>query len=165
MNNVQDYRVLYGNNKKADIVFCVHDCSPVNMGRFFSLKLGKQLHNLTISLRRKLVLRISIFPLSTICSFGIWKCFDIVVFVSCSSYYLRLQGLTVYLFSWCWMSYYCGCFEKDNNNELISSLVYNCIISFERSAFSLTCNQCLSPLTIWVRIPLMARCNRYNIMW
>ena len=53
MNNAQDYRVLYGNNKKADIVFCVHDCSPVNMGRFFSLKLGKQLHNLTISLRRK----------------------------------------------------------------------------------------------------------------
>jgi len=26
------------------------------------------------------------------------------------------------------------------------------------------CNQCLSPLTLWVRIPLMAWCIRY-IMW
>jgi hypothetical protein len=27
------------------------------------------------------------------------------------------------------------------------------------------CNQCLAPLMLWVRIPLMARCTRYNIMW
>jgi len=27
------------------------------------------------------------------------------------------------------------------------------------------CNQCLSPLKLWFRIPLMARCTRYNIMW
>ena len=27
------------------------------------------------------------------------------------------------------------------------------------------CNQCLSPLKLWVQIPLMARCTRYNIMW
>jgi hypothetical protein len=26
-------------------------------------------------------------------------------------------------------------------------------------------NQCLSPLKLWVRTPLMARCTRYNIMW
>jgi hypothetical protein len=26
------------------------------------------------------------------------------------------------------------------------------------------CNQCLSPLKLWDRIPLMARCTRYNIM-
>jgi hypothetical protein len=26
-------------------------------------------------------------------------------------------------------------------------------------------NQCLSPLTCWVRIPLKARCTWYNIMW
>jgi len=26
-------------------------------------------------------------------------------------------------------------------------------------------NQCLSPLTLWVRTPFMARCTRYNIMW
>jgi len=26
------------------------------------------------------------------------------------------------------------------------------------------CNQCLSPLKLWVRIPLVARCTRYNIM-
>jgi hypothetical protein len=28
-----------------------------------------------------------------------------------------------------------------------------------------TCNQCLSPLTLWVRILLMARFTRYKIMW
>ena len=27
------------------------------------------------------------------------------------------------------------------------------------------CNQCLSPLTLWVLILLMLRCTRYNIMW
>jgi hypothetical protein len=27
------------------------------------------------------------------------------------------------------------------------------------------CNQCLSPLKLWVQIPPMARCTRYNIMW
>ena len=26
-------------------------------------------------------------------------------------------------------------------------------------------NECLSPLKLWVRIPLMAKCTRYNIMW
>jgi hypothetical protein len=25
--------------------------------------------------------------------------------------------------------------------------------------------QCLSPLTLWVRIPFMARCTRNNFMW
>jgi len=27
------------------------------------------------------------------------------------------------------------------------------------------CNQCLSPLKLWVRTPFMAKCTRYNIMW
>jgi hypothetical protein len=27
------------------------------------------------------------------------------------------------------------------------------------------CNQCLSPLTLWVQIPHMERCIRYNILW
>jgi len=27
------------------------------------------------------------------------------------------------------------------------------------------CNHCQSPLTLWVRIPLMARCTWYNILW
>ena len=31
--------------------------------------------------------------------------------------------------------------------------IYNCL-----------CNQCLSPLKLWVRIPRMARCTRYNIV-
>jgi len=29
----------------------------------------------------------------------------------------------------------------------------------------LLCNQCLSPLKLWVWIRLMAKCTRYNNMW
>ena len=29
--------------------------------------------------------------------------------------------------------------------------------------YNYLCNQCLSPLMLWVRIPLMERCTRYNI--
>jgi hypothetical protein len=32
-----------------------------------------------------------------------------------------------------------------------------------RLVFPIICNQCLSPLTLWVPIPLMATCTRYNI--
>ena len=31
--------------------------------------------------------------------------------------------------------------------------------------YNFLCNQCISPLTLWVRIPLKAMCTRYNIMW
>ena len=31
--------------------------------------------------------------------------------------------------------------------------------------YNYLCNQCLSPLKLWVRTPFMARCTRYNIMW
>jgi hypothetical protein len=27
------------------------------------------------------------------------------------------------------------------------------------------CNQCLSPLKLWIKIPLMTSCTWYNIMW
>ena len=31
--------------------------------------------------------------------------------------------------------------------------------------FNYLCNQYLSPLMLWFRVPLMVRCTRYNIMW
>ena len=31
--------------------------------------------------------------------------------------------------------------------------------------YSYLCNQCLLLLKLWVRMPLMARCTPYNIMW
>jgi hypothetical protein len=31
--------------------------------------------------------------------------------------------------------------------------------------YNYLCNQCLSPLTLWVRIQFWARSTRYNIMW
>jgi len=30
--------------------------------------------------------------------------------------------------------------------------------------YNYLCNQCLSPLKLWVRTPFMARCTQYNIM-
>jgi hypothetical protein len=31
--------------------------------------------------------------------------------------------------------------------------------------YNYLCNHCLSSLRFWVRVPLMARCTRYSIMW
>jgi hypothetical protein len=31
--------------------------------------------------------------------------------------------------------------------------------------YNYICNQYLSPLKLWIWIPFMARCTRYNIMW
>ena len=41
---------------------------------------------------------------------------------------------------------------------IIWQLYFSCIYNY-------LCNQCWSPLKLWVRTPLMARCARYNIMW
>jgi hypothetical protein len=37
--------------------------------------------------------------------------------------------------------------------------------SYGSLIYNYQCFQCLSPLPLWVRIPLMARCTRYNIVW
>ena len=62
------------------------------------------------------------------------------------------------------------------NILLLSFILYktNLLISWEGHLWSwlhgiwiynYLCNQCLSPLTLWVRIQLWARSTRYNIMW
>jgi hypothetical protein len=38
-------------------------------------------------------------------------------------------------------------------------------ITIEGPSWSWSYSSCLSPLTLWVLIPLMARCTQYNIMW
>ena len=35
----------------------------------------------------------------------------------------------------------------------------------DRGVYNYLCNQCLSPLKLWVRTSFMARCTRYNFMW
>jgi hypothetical protein len=37
--------------------------------------------------------------------------------------------------------------------------------SYGNWIYNYLCNQCLSPLTLWVRILLMVRYTRYNITW
>ena len=40
-----------------------------------------------------------------------------------------------------------------------------CSWSFGSWIYNYLCNQCLSPLKLWVQTPFMSRCTRYNIMW
>jgi len=35
--------------------------------------------------------------------------------------------------------------------------------SYSSWIYNYMCNQCISPLQLWVRIPLMARCTKYNL--
>ena len=48
-------------------------------------------------------------------------------------------------------------------------LIWLCLYSRDRMVVGVTttglCNHWLSPLKLWVRIPFMARCTQYNIMW
>jgi len=37
--------------------------------------------------------------------------------------------------------------------------------SFGSWIYSYLCNQFLSPLKLWLRIPCIGRCTRYNIVW
>ena len=37
--------------------------------------------------------------------------------------------------------------------------------SYGSLIYNYLCNQCLSPLMLWVRNPFMARCTRFNMMW
>ena len=48
----------------------------------------------------------------------------------------------------------------NNSNQVMSSPW-----SYRIWIYNYLCNQCLSPLTLWVRTPFMTRCTRYNIMW
>jgi hypothetical protein len=37
--------------------------------------------------------------------------------------------------------------------------------SYYSRIYNYLCNRCISSLTLWVEIPLMARCTQYSIMW
>jgi hypothetical protein len=47
---------------------------------------------------------------------------------------------------------------------IITSLTNGTSWSYGTWIYNYLCNQCLSSLTLWVRIPLMTRYTRYNIM-
>ena len=51
------------------------------------------------------------------------------------------------------------------NNTLLRSKGPSWSLSYGNWIYNDLCNQCLSPLKLWVRTPFMARCTRYNIMW
>jgi carbon starvation protein CstA len=49
---------------------------------------------------------------------------------------------------------------------MIASITFLCkVIIYLLFQFLGSCNQCLSPLKLWFRIPFMVRCTRYHIMW
>ena len=57
----------------------------------------------------------------------------------------------------------CHCW--DHGNSYWNSLLKGQPWSYGSWIYNYLCNQCLSPTKVWIRIPLMARCTRYNIMW
>jgi len=61
------------------------------------------------------------------------------------------------LFDWLLFSvmYKCSPLEKDRELSW----------SYGSWICNYLCSRCLSPLTLWVQIPLMARCTWYIIMW
>ena len=50
------------------------------------------------------------------------------------------------------------------NEDIKQVLLFSGLTVPEHWVYNYLYNQCLSPLMLWVRIPLMARCTRYNIM-
>ena len=50
-------------------------------------------------------------------------------------------------------------------NRTTSLSLWSWSWSYGSWIYNYQCNQCLSLLKLWIRIPLMARCTRCNIMW
>ena len=89
----------------------------------------------------------------------------------CSLYFMannNFLGLSGCLLLTCWM-YTCN----KNTYLIVNTILYATTCYDFRSTFlvdkcliyNYLCNQCLSPLKLWVRTPFMVRCTQYNIMW
>jgi hypothetical protein len=65
------------------------------------------------------------------------------------------------LFIWLLM-YLCFCFHKCKTRGIKGSSWSG---SYGSWIYNYLCNQCQSPLTLLVRIPVMARSTRYTTMW
>jgi len=50
--------------------------------------------------------------------------------------------------------WFCTCWKEPSRSWSYGSWIFNYL-----------CNQCLSPLKLWVRTLFMARCTWYNILW
>jgi hypothetical protein len=111
-------------------------------------------NNIAVILWRSLIVKLTIvdvslkmthsqarFSLSMTCTSHVWNLSLRCLKISCLVLSFVLCFVYFYIFSgpsWSW-SY--------------GSWIYNYL-----------CNQCLSPLKLWVRIPFMAMCTRYNII-
>jgi hypothetical protein len=65
---------------------------------------------------------------------------------------------------WCGRRGICGLFNFQLFT-LISIQGPSWTGSYGSWIYNYLCNQCPSPITLWVRTPFMARCTQYNIMW
>jgi hypothetical protein len=57
--------------------------------------------------------------------------------------------------------------EKTTDMSQVTDKLYHIMWSWSHGSwiYNYLYNQCLSPLKLWIRTPLMERCTRYNIMW
>jgi hypothetical protein len=104
--------------------------------------------------------------------------YDVVFIGSCSPGWIAHQNRcyqfnTRYFLSWQQSMQFC----RSQGGRMVESYglvyhyIYDCFrgrCGHDRMVVRFTlflCNQWLSPLTLWVGIPLMPRCTWYNIMW
>ena len=84
----------------------------------------------------------------------------------------KLAMLVSVLFSYIWHLFWTF-WHKCNIHTLLVTMIFTCTLgllwssswSYGNWIYNYLCNQCLSPLKLWVRILLMARCTRYNLIW
>ena len=109
----------------------------------------------------------------------IWKCSNNIMMHLLP--FLCGVKLCVLLLSYLWnganIDSHCSCYLTTRVTEVINCCNYTSeliSLSEEKPSWSwwhgswiynYLCNQCLSPLTFWVRTPFMARCTWYNTMW
>jgi hypothetical protein len=104
---------------------------------------------------------------------GIIKHFLITTVVKCSLEYLISRLFIWYLLCFDWMilefkhraqKFMTIRHWRLHNNDYLNKRP-SWAWSYGSWIYNYMCNQCLSPLKLWVRTPFMARCTRYNIMW
>ena len=99
-------------------------------------------------------------------------------FLAPRSLLFRTSGTTTwYKYQLLFCSINCGGKNSEGHDQLKQNVLHwnHCLHtyhggwwwwwSYGTRIYNYLCNQCLSPLKLWVPITFMARCTRYNIMW
>ena len=133
------FRCLYIRYLTQSLVLCAVFCSPLFVFLIFFFWPLYCLWSFDLSLRMD-------HP------FGNFKLFKYHLGIERGIYIAWLQTYTISL---------CVCVFVKIFVKIFAYVVIRMVVWI----YNYLCNQCPSPLTLWVRISLMARCTLYNIIW